>query len=390
MKYPTTRFVFDRKKTATKTNDALIQVEILLCGRKKYISTGVKVYKDQWSMKSHVTNRDDMLTLNERIDAIKGHIDSYIIGLAKSNMPFEWDSFERFLMQQDKAKTTFIDYIERRINERTDISESTKKCQAKIVTSLRKYGKIVGFEQLTKTNISDYYEWLLGRDITKFDMNGKTYTQKIAVSTVWSYMKTLRIYIHDAMMHEMLDRDPSIGIRVKRGDYNQTKWLSEDEIKRVENARLSKGSLARVRDLFIFSCYSGLAFSDLMDFRPEKLEQDGENTFLYGKRIKTGQEYVVLILPKAQEILEKYDYHLPKYTNQQYNKRLKDMAKESGIEKPISSHFARHTFGMLLLNNGVRIEVVAKAMGHSTIRETERVYASILKKTVVSEMSKLK
>lgn len=208
--------------------------------------------------------------------------------------------------------------------------------------------------------------------------------------TVHSYMKTLRIYIHDAMAHDRLMKDPSYGIKVRRTEYEQTRWLTEDEMAKIENANLSSGSLNRVRDLFIFSCYSGLAFSDLMDFKPGKLESDGENTFLVGKRIKTNQEYIVLVLPKAQEILEKYDYCLPKYSNQQYNIRLKDLAKEAGIEKRISSHWARITFGFMALNGGVRIEVVSKAMGHATIKETQRTYSRILKKTVMVEMSKLK
>lgn len=146
MKYPTTRFVFDRKKTATKKKDALVQVEILLNGRKKYVSTGVKVYKDQWSNKSHVISRDDMLTLNSRIDAVKANIDNYFTELAKKNETFDWDAFERFLTRQDNTKITFIDYISRRINERTDISTSTKKAQNKIISSLLEFGRIISFE----------------------------------------------------------------------------------------------------------------------------------------------------------------------------------------------------------------------------------------------------
>lgn len=137
-------------------------------------------------------------------------------------------------------------------------------------------------------------------------------------------------------------------------------------------------------------CYSGLAFSDMMDFSPEKLENDGESMFLVGKRIKNGQEYVVLILPKAKEILEKYGYKLPKYTNQQFNHRLKELVKEAGINKNVSSHWGRHTAAMTFLNNGVRLETVSKILGHASVKITESVYASILKRTVVKEMEKLK
>ena len=312
MKYPTTRFVFDRKKTASKTKDALIQVEILLDGKKKYVTTGVRVYKDQWNDRNHVCKRDDMFTLNERIDAIKERIDGYINKLAKNGDAFDWDSFTKFIESKGETKESFIDYVRRRILERQDIKASTKKAHMKMIGLFLEFGKINRFEDLTKPNIAAFYEWMLGRDIVKIGRDGKEYTTKMQVSTVAGYMKNLRTYIHDAMLFEKIEKDPSVGITVKRKESEQTRWLTKDEVKRIEDAKLSNGSLVRVRDLFIFSCYSGLAFSDLMDFRPGKLEREGDETYLYGHRIKTGKEYIVLILPKAQEILEKYDYQLPK------------------------------------------------------------------------------
>lgn len=390
MKYPTTRFVFDRKNTATKKVAALIQIEVLLQGKKKYISTGVKVFKDQWNDKSHVINCNDMIDKNDRIDDAKEFIDSYIQQLIKDKTPFDWDAFSRYVNTSSPKSETFIEYINRRIEERTDIKASTKKSHRKILTSLMEFGKITTFNELTKANIADYYEWMLSRDITKLDNNGTETTVKMSQQTVWGYMKILRTYIHDAILHEKIDKDPSQGIKVKRGNTEQTRWLSEEEIDMIEKSVMPNGSLTRVRDLFIFSCYTGLAYSDLMDFNIEKIEEDGEDKYLYGHRKKTGEEYIVLILPQALQILEKYKYKLPKYSNQQYNHRLKDVAKVVGIDKPISSHYGRHTAGMLFLNNGISIEVVAKVLGHSTIRETQRVYASVLKKTVVKEMNKLK
>lgn len=386
MKYPTTRFVFDRKNTATKKIAALIQVEVLLSGKKKYVTTGVKVYKDQWNDKLHVYNNGESETLNARITQVKKTIDEYIQGIASSGSEWDWDAFTRFIASPARRTESFIGYINKRIEERSDMRESTKKSHRKIISSLTEYGKIINFNELTRANIAGYYEWLLGRDITKIGSDGIQYTTKMSMSTAWGYMKILRTYIHDAILHELIDKDPSAGIKVKRGESEQTRWLTEEEVSKIENAKLSTGSLVRVRDLFIFSCNCGLAFSDLMDFSPKKLERDGDYTYLYGRRIKTGQEYIVLILPKAKEILEKYNYQLPKYSSQQYNHRLKDVASEAGIDKPISSHWGRITAGFMALNMGVRIEVVSKMLGHATISETQRTYSRILKKTVVREM----
>jgi site-specific recombinase XerD len=127
----------------------------------------------------------------------------------------------------------------------------------------------------------------------------------------------------------------------------------------------------------------------MMDFSPEKIEKEGDYTYLYGKRKKTGNEYIVLVLPQIQALLDKYNYNMPKYSNQQFNHRLKEVVKAAGIDKPVSSHWGRHTAAMMFLNNGIRIETVAKILGHSSTKITEQVYASILKKTVAEEMKSL-
>lgn len=390
MKIAKTRVVFDRHKTATKKSAAAIYIEVSYQRVRNFYNTGIKVCSNQFK-DGRVINCGQMAEYQERINDIRNTIENYINEKIKAKETFSLEGLKGYMEGYEKTSKSksFIEYIEKRIRERTDITESTRKAHGKLISSLSEYKGIKTFHQLTKSNITNYYEWLLGREITKIAHNGKMYKTKMSVQTVASYMKLLRTYIHDAMLHEIIDHDPSSGIRVKRGDFEQKRWLNETEMKMIENAELSSGSLVRVRDLFIFSCYCGMAFSDLMDFKPEKLEKDGENTFLYGRRQKTGQEYIVLILPKAMSVLKKYDYKLPKYSNQQYNHRLKDVAKEAGVEKPISSHWGRITFGFMALNKGVRIEVVSKAMGHATISETQRTYSRILKKTVVSEMSKL-
>lgn len=390
MKIARTRIVFDRHNKATKKVAASVYIEVSYDRVRNFYNTGVKVCSHQFK-DGRVINCGQMAEYQERINNMRNIIENYINERIKAKETFSLDGLKVYMdsLNGKRQIESFIDYVDRRITERTDIRETTRKAHRKLVSSLMEYKGIVSFDQLNKSNIAGYYEWLLSRDVTKMGKDGKLYKTKMSVQTVASYMKLLRTYIHDAILHEIIDSDPSVGIKVKRGDYEQTRWLTEEEIDKIERVELSSGSLTRVRDLFILTCYSGLAFSDLMDFAPEKLEKDGNNTYLYGRRKKTGQEYIVLILPKAKEILEKYDYQIPQYSNQQYNHRLKEVSKEAKIDKPLSSHWGRITFGFMALNRGVRIEVVSKAMGHATISETQRTYSRILKKTVVSEMSKL-
>lgn len=372
--YPTTRLIFDRKKTATKDKTALVQLEIMYARKRKYISTGVKVYKDQWTERAHVVDRPDMIALNRRIDETKARIDNYINGLIEKGQAFDFDTFDRWLNAEEERKTTFIDWVEERIEHRADIGESTRKTQRKIVSALRDFGKIVSFDELTTANIAKFGEWLRDKGIRQ--------------TTQWSYHKTLKTYIREAMRQELLDKDPYANIKIERGKSQWGRFLTPEEVARIEQTEMPTESISRVRDLFLMQCYTGLAYADLMaaDFR--KTEAIDGVRILRDERRKTGKDYTTVLTCKAVAILERYGYELPKISNVQYNLRLKVLADACGIDKPIASHYGRRTCGMLLLNDGFPIEIVAKVLGHANIKTTQEAYARILDKTVAEAFAK--
>lgn len=361
--YPTTRFVFDRKHTATEQKKALIQIEVLLKGRKKYVSTGVKVFKNQFNKKALVCNTFEMNALNDRLKAAKGRIDSFITGLMQVGDAFTFEKLEKFLTAENAKEASFIDYVPKRIDERTDIRETTRKSQRKVVGSLVDFGKICEFSDLTRSNILDYDEFLHGRGI--------------AQPTVHSYHKTLKTYINDAIRHELMTSNPYLGLQFKRGESRHGMYLTEDEFAKVRDVELGNESLAKVRDLFVVQCLTGLAYSDLMSFDFNRVSKVGDSYVIEDRRHKTGIEYCAVLLPEALAIVRKYHGQLPRFSNQQYNMRLKVVAEAAGIDKPVASHWGRRTCGMLLLNHGVSMETVAKVLGHSSIRTTEQAYAKL-------------
>lgn len=379
--YPSTRFVFDRKKTASKTQEALIQVEVQFKKKKKYVGTGVRVALGQWDNAKHVVNRPDKTELNRSIEAIKNNIDDFIDTARREWREFSWEEFDLFIENQYTCTETFADWVERRIIERSDLRESTKKTHNKLPTVLREFGRITKFADITKSNVRDFYEWLQKRRTP----DGKIIRQ----ATVWSYMKFMRVYVHDAMARDLVVKDPFVGLKVRKGESEPYRWLTQEEVKKMARKSIKGGSYSHVRDLFLLQCYTGLAYADLMDLRRDKIEKEGRDEFIVGRRLKTGEEYIVLLLPEAKALLEKYEYDLPHLTNQQYNQRLKKVAELCEIEKPIASHWGRRTAGMIMLNKGVRLEVVSRVLGHASVKTTEACYASILRKTVVSEMKKM-
>lgn len=373
---PSIRVIFDRKRLATKKRTGLVQLEITFNKRRKFISTGVKVFIDQWSDRSHVIGRSDMIALNKQIDRVRSKIDDYIAGLMERDILFDFDAFDRWLASEQEKEVPFIEWVAGFIEQRKDIEESTRKTHRKIVGALTDFGKIVNFSELTLPNITKFDAWLRDKGIRQ--------------TTIWSYHKQMKTYINEAIRRGLLNRSPYDNFKVERGKSEWGRFLTPQEVERLELAQMPTESIARVRDLFLMQCYTGLAYSDLMaaNFR-DTVELDGVRILTAARR-KTDVTFTTVVTDKAAAILERYNYELPKISNEQYNMRLKIAAQAAGIDKPIASHYGRRTCGMLLLNDGFPIEIVAKVLGHTSIKTTQEAYARIIDKTVAREFAKHK
>ena len=240
------RFVWDRKNVATtKEKKALVQLELVFGRKKKYISTGIHLYKGEWDNVMWVKNRFDQEELNERLRNHYKRVYKACNEVCKKG-EFTFEKLEREL-KRTSGSETFIEYVDRRIKERNDIKASTKKNHRKLVTMLHGYEKIVDFSDLTRGNINDFYNYLLGLNIRQL--------------TVSSYVKNLKVYIHDAMAHDMIRTDPCAGMKFKRGESEEGRWLSVDELKKIEDLE-DLGFLQTARDLFLLQCYMGVAYAD--------------------------------------------------------------------------------------------------------------------------------
>lgn len=374
MNYPTTRIVFDRKHVSSNTKEGLVQLEVLFKGVRRYFSTGVKVTKNRWSRSGKVTGCMDMIVMNRRIDEMKRMVDKYIVGLMENEEPFDFDRFKAWMVASDEQGIGFVDWVEKRIAERNDIRKSTKRNHMKLVALLRKIENIRTFADVTKKNV--------------LKMDTYLHSTGIRQTTIASYHKFMKTYVHDAMSSGLIEKDPYIGVKIDIGKSVWGRFLTVDEVEAIEKAEMPTESLERVKDLFLFQCYTGLAYADLMRFDMSKAVKGEKYYLVTDDRKKTGEGYTVVLMEKAMDILKKYDYKLPKMTCEQYNMRLKIMADACGIEKPIASHFGRRTCGMLLLNYGFPIEIVSKVLGHSNIKTTQQAYAKILDRTVENEFIK--
>lgn len=216
---------------------------------------------------------------------------------------------------------------------------------------------------------------------------------------VMKHMERFRKMINVALKNDWMEKDPFKAYKMKFTKFERG-YLSAEELERIEAKEFGIERLQFVKELFIFSCYTGLAYTDTVNLSPANVLRgiDGE-CWLFTHRQKTGTSVKVPLLPKAKDLIEKYRNNpkslsdgtlFPKISNQRLNGYLKEIADVCGIEKNLTFHLARHTFATTVtLSNGVPIESVSKMLGHTKITTTQ-VYAKVIESKLSDDMKLLK
>lgn len=244
----------------------------------------------------------------------------------------------------------------------------------------------IDIKKLKYEFITDYEFWL--KSVRKCDHN-----------TSMKYLSNFKKIVNICLKNGWLDRDPFYGFKMAKREIERP-FLVEEELNRITNKIFLIPRLAQVRDIFVFCCYTGLAYADVEKLTREEITTgiDGEK-WIWTSRQKTDSATRVPLLPPALEILDRYKDDLqcsdkgrllPVLTNQKMNSYLKEIADACGITKKMTFHTARHTFATTVtLTNGVPIETVSKMLGHRNLKTTQH-YAKILDKKVSEDMSVLR
>jgi site-specific recombinase XerD len=222
----------------------------------------------------------------------------------------------------------------------------------------------------------------------------KNNNQNGAMKNLVRLKKIIRIALHN----DWLDKDPFLNYKMTFQKYDRI-YLNQFELEKMEDIELDSTKLNKVKNLFIFSCYTGLAYADIKILCNENIVSGVDGTkWISAKRKKSGIRFTLPLLPKALEILNQYQQEtegelsmpvFPVMSNQKMNDYLKDIAKLCGINKPISFHSARHTFATTItLVNGVPIETVSKMLGHTDLSTTQ-IYARVIDKKIATDMKAL-
>lgn len=364
MKQPSLKIVFDRKKVSTKKIEGLVQIEIYYNTKRRFFSTGVHCYKDQWNIHNMVVNRADSVELNEKINCMVQDVRSLFNEIYKNKEQFSFNLVDKIFHEAEKRED-FLQFAQRRIDAR-NIADTTRSAYNTILKTLKEFGGIVEFSDLTVENITLFDAYLYTR---------------CKQASVYTYHQKMKIFTKDALMFKYIKEDPYVFFRPKKGVEHKRKYLTKEELDKIRACDITNKSVDNIRDCFIFQSLTGLAYADLQKFDWNQVRKINGKYKIMDVRQKTDIDYSFMILPEAYNILKKHHFKLRIPSITYYNEMLEVVAIKAGINKTITSHMARHSAATLMLNSGVRIETVSKILGHTNIKTTA-IYAKITDKSV--------
>lgn len=297
------------------------------------------------------------------------------------------DAYQGQIHHQALLLQSFEEYL-RQTKERIGIDRALKtfKLRTYQLSLLREYlqkkYKVsdIPLSQLDKAFIEGF-EYYLSID------------RKLKRSSVSSALSTLKSIVRMAVKKGVLDFYPFLGYSYERPK-GEPRSISQDQQQRIIDLEIEWENYRIVRDLFVFSCFSGLAISDVRNLREENIVLEEGELCIKGKRMKTKTPYRVQVLPPAWAIMERYRgkragfvFEVP--TNDIIHNGIHYIQRNIGMESPLTFHMARHTFASLItLSAGVPIETVSQMLGHTNLRTTQ-VYAAVSSERIHREMQKV-
>jgi len=392
--------LFYAKKSKTKSNFRVpIYLRITVNGKRAEFSTGKDVEISKWSSAQNRLkgNSEEARAINKYLDILKSNVLVLENKLALSRESFDAIDIKNLLTGANTTERYLIPIFEEHNSKIEKLLgkeyapatlKNFKTCLAHLKEFLWKFHKKsdIDIQKLEPSFLNDFDFFLR----TKPNINNNS-----AVKHTKNLSKILKL----CYQNNWIEKDLVIFYKGKFQEVN-VNFLTEEEIRTIKNKDFIGKGLNLVRDIFIFSCYTGLAYIDIFNLTKEQITigVDG-NLWIITNRQKTGINSNIPLLPIAEEIIKKYENHplvsnsgklLPVYSNQKVNEYLKTIADNCNINKKLTFHCARHTFATTVtLSNNVSMESVSKMLGHKSIKTTQH-YAKILDKKVSEDMNNLK
>ena len=375
-----------------------IYLRITVAGKRAELSTSIKADDRLWIPKVGRLNGcgKNVRETNAYLSHLEHQLYKAYYGLVRQNRTITAVALKHMVMGIEDSPRMLVSIFQKHNNR---------------IASLVSKGYAAGTLERYKTSLShtvEFMEWKY--KVSDIDIRCIDYefvsdydfflrsVRKCSNNTTVKYLKNFRKIIRICLANGWLEKDPFARYEARLKEVEKI-YLLEEEIRAIMEKNFATDRLNQVKDIFLFSCFTGLAYADVCKINLQSITTgvDGQK-WLFVTRTKTGVSVHVPLLPAALAIMEKYKNHccrtnqnrlLPVLSNQKTNSYLKEIADICGIRKELTFHAARHTFATTVtLNNNVPIETVSKMLGHKTVRATQH-YAKLLDKKVSQDMQRL-
>lgn len=364
--------IYCRKSKADKKGVAPLELSIIINQKRCFINLPYKAKPEEFNKKRRPAE------LQEYVNITMGNINNILNDMARYGIPVTAENLRGYLrtggFKPYSIEDLFSDYL-KMVKDRIDV-DITYSSYVKYSKVCELFYNFIDKKQevttITPAVIQNFYIHL---------------QKKYNSGTSASYISKIKTVIMFGMDNDKIKINPFQGLKVHR-ERKPIDYLTNAEISALKQAKIDNTSLSAVRDAFLLQVYSGLSYIDLEHLTKEdiKITEDGTH-YIQKPRVKTGVEYTAIILKDGVDILKRNNYQLKVISNQKMNTYLKQVMVIAGIDHKLTTHLGRKTYGHILLNSGVRLEVVAKNLGHSSSKTTAKYYAEVTTDTIINEVT---
>ena len=386
----------------SKNNQAPIYARITVNKKKLNISLKRRVETRLWNNQKQRINGtgEKARNINRYLDEVYAKLFQCYQELRSENKPITPQTIKLRYTGEDKiGRYTIRDIIE---YHNTSMFEKLHGNTSRLYLTSQKYillfvKKKYKVDDLELSSLD--YKFILNFESFLRNYSPQHYKKRIGNNAVMKHIQRLRRMVSLAYELEWIDRDPFMKFKQKLTPTHRG-FLTPEELENIEELQIKSTRLKLVKDLFVFSCYTGISYIDVMLLTNENLVLGLDKTnWIMTQRQKTRNAVKIPLLSKASEIIERYrhdkrslinDTLFPRISNQKINAYLKEVAELAKVRKNLTFHMARHTFATTVtLANGVPIETISKMLGHRKLTTTQ-IYAKVLEKKVCDDMQLLR
>lgn len=375
-----------------------IMGRITVNGTQSQFSCKLYVHSEMWDAKTHQTtglNRE-MRKLNKELENIRRAITRHYKKTFEGMGPLTAERVRNSYLGFDRSSHTLMSVFEKHIEEYALLTKNDLRSPATLSTYKVVYNHLKKFV-FKKYKLKDI---ALADIQSSFIVDFELYIRKelkCSNNTVWTYLMPLKKMIGIAQNNGWLDSDPFYGYKLTYKQKERS-YLTTEELNRIMNVDLShcNKTKQKCRDLFIFSCFTGISRIDLRNLTKSNIKTNKDGTvWLSYTRQKTGTPCNLPLLDIPLRIIKKHGtpsnkgalFSMPCFVT--CNEHIKYIVKYCGIDKPVTWHASRHTFASeVCLLNGVPIETISRLLGHTSVKTTQ-IYAQISDTAINRDMAAL-